>query len=192
MRLASERPAVGAGRAWPRQPERLQSDGKTRSAARLRPRGVLELTDDAITIRREGFASLLLHGLKGDKIIPLESITAVQFRAAGTLVNGYIQFSILGGVESRRGVFDAAADENTVVFTDREEPDFRRLHRELERYRQERRRGAAATMAGATPMAPASRVASEIEQLERLVSLRERGVLSDAQFERKKREILGE
>ncbi|MES2523235.1 MAG: SHOCT domain-containing protein [Gemmatimonadota bacterium] len=157
--------------------------------------GELELSADQITITRSGVAGFLVHGLAGVKSIPLDSITAVQFRQAGPLVNGFIQFSIVGGVESRRGMWDAAADENTVVFTRAEEPEFQRIHRALESYRQQRRSAATAplvvTVQGAAAP-PESGIESELAQLERLAALRERGVLTDDEFARKKRQILGE
>ena len=41
--------------------------------------------------------------------------------------NGYIQFSVKGGNESRGGLFAAGSDENSVIFQKRHEPEFMKL-----------------------------------------------------------------
>jgi Domain of unknown function (DUF4429) len=55
----------------------------------------------------------------------------VQWKPAGALVNGYIQFTIPGGNErrSRAGsaTVDAGRDENSVVFSKKQMPAFERL-----------------------------------------------------------------
>ena len=60
------------------------------------------------------------HG-KGEKKIPIRSISAVQWKEPGALVNGFIQFTILGGTEvtARHGnrTISAGNDENSVVIT---------------------------------------------------------------------------
>ncbi len=48
---------------------------------------------------------LVLHELKGSKEIPISQITSVQYKKAGLMFNGYIQFAFMGGTESRGGVF---------------------------------------------------------------------------------------
>ena len=54
------------------------------------------------------------QGIKGEKTIPLKSITSIQLKKPG-MTNGYIQFGILGGIESKSGVFNATKDENSVA-----------------------------------------------------------------------------
>lgn len=69
-----------------------------------------------VEITRFGIGGVLLHGLKGVKSIPYLSITAIQFKRATMLTAGYIQFTIHGGRESKKGLFDAVTDENTFLF----------------------------------------------------------------------------
>lgn len=79
--------------------------------------GIVELYANRIVIRRKGFRGVLGHGFfKGDKEIILKSITGVQVKKAGLVVLGYIQFSMMGGNEGRRGLTEATQDENTVTF----------------------------------------------------------------------------
>jgi hypothetical protein len=76
----------------------------------------LEVFEDRIIITPKGVLGFLNKGIKGSKEIPLVSITAIQFKEAGSMLSGYLQFSILGGAESRSGILAAASDENTFMF----------------------------------------------------------------------------
>lgn len=50
----------------------------------------------------------------------MNNITAVQFKKPG-ITSGYIQFAILGSQESKGGIFNAIKDENTISFAGKED-----------------------------------------------------------------------
>jgi len=56
----------------------------------------------------------LIGGLYGKKRIYYRDIGSIQFKKTGLAV-GFIQFSILGGKETK-GIFNATKDENTITF----------------------------------------------------------------------------
>lgn len=143
--------------------------------------GQLELTERTLKISRRGVVAFLGHGLKGEKEILIEHVTSVQFKEAGAVVNGFIQFAFTGGREATRGLFEAALDENTVTFTSDQEPEFRKLKRALDDRRAALR---------ALPQ-PASQVRGAFDDLEHLARLRDRGVVTEAEFQAKKQQILG-
>lgn len=138
--------------------------------------GTVEVLDNVLIIRRKGVTGFLTQGLKGEKRIPFSSITSVQFKEPG-LTTGYIQFGIMGGIESRGGVFDATTDENTVLFLAKALPQFRELRDIVES-----RIGRPAQSAPA----PAAPTVSFSEELTRLADLRDRGVLSEEEFAEEK------
>ncbi len=140
--------------------------------------GQLRVTSDKITISRKGALALLGHGLKGDKEISIEQITSIQFKQAGTFFNGYIQFAFVGGQESKSGIFDAARDENSIMFNVKQQPDFLKAKDLIEEHRQRLRRSAKGAI-------------STADELEKLASLKERGVISNEDFQAAKRKILG-
>jgi DNA-binding transcriptional regulator YhcF (GntR family) len=73
---------------------------------------------------------IISQGLKGDKEIPISRITAMKFKCADALTQqGYLQFSIQGGIESKGGVFAAVRDENTVIFYEFEQLEFEEVKR---------------------------------------------------------------
>lgn len=89
--------------------------------------GQIKLTKGRVIISRKGALGFLGHGLKGDKEIPIKNVKSIQFKKAGRITNGYLQFGISGGVEAKGGIFDATEDENTVMFTSDQQPSLRRL-----------------------------------------------------------------
>src|SRR6266545_6984868 len=95
--------------------------------------GQLELTETAVRIKRKGILSFLTQGLKGDKEILISQITSIQFKRAGLFVNGYIQFAFIGGQEAKGGTFQAASDENTVMFRQGQQAAFEDFKAEIER-----------------------------------------------------------
>lgn len=89
------------------------------------------VNDKALTFKRKGLINLANHGLKGEKTIPIKNITAVQIKKPG-LTNGYIQFGLLGGNESKGGVFAATQDENTIMFAKKHYNDMVELKEHIE------------------------------------------------------------
>jgi hypothetical protein len=143
--------------------------------------GQIEFDGQSITIRRQGFRARTGVG-KGEKRIPLRHVTSVQFKPAGAMVNGFIQFS-LGGGNERRSAFgqqtmDAAKDENSVIFRKKQQPEFEELRAAVES-------AMVADNPAAGPAAP-----DRLTQLQKLADLHSSGVLNDAEFEQEKRRLL--
>jgi len=117
----------------------------------------------------------LSQGLKGEKDIQLAAISSIQFKNAGRLTSGYIQFAFMGGQESKAGLLLAAADENTVMFRRSQQPAFEAL-REAVQLR----------------LAPSENTGGSVaDEIEKLAALRERGILTEDEFQAKKAQMLG-
>lgn len=97
--------------------------------------GTVTFDGQFVTITREGLLARATHG-KGEKKIPIRSISAVQWKEPGALVNGFIQFTILGGTEvtARHGnrTISAGNDENSVVITKPQAAAMRAVKDEIE------------------------------------------------------------
>ncbi|MCR1984060.1 DUF4429 domain-containing protein [Cellulosimicrobium cellulans] len=138
-----------------------------------------------VTITRGGFYGTMTVG-KGQKRIPVSSITAVQWNAPNALVNGFIQFTVAGGTEVRskhgRQTKDALRDENSVVVKKKQVPDFLALRDAVE-----------AAIASASAPAPVSAAvsASGADEVARLAELHAAGHLSEEEFTAAKRRALG-
>lgn len=121
-------------------------------------------------------------GLKGDKEIPIRNITSVQMKEAGMLTNGYIQLSLLGGSESRGGLMDAPTDENSVVFNKKQMDQFVAFKQKLD---------SLMTAAHAAPAVTVQSAISPAEEIGKLAALRDQGILTQQEFDEKKRQLLG-
>lgn len=132
-----------------------------------------------LTLHRKGFLGRASIG-KGEKRIPLSSITAVQWKPAGPVMNGFIQFTVPGGNEVRsqagRQTRDAGHDENSVLFTRQQMPGFERLRAAVEQ----------AIGAAAHPVQQQA-----APDLGKLAELHAAGVLTDAEFTAAKARALG-
>jgi len=138
--------------------------------------GTLILTDTGAIIKR-GAKGFLLGGgmLRGDKTIPYSSIVAVQMKKAG-MTAGDLQLTLRGGSEAKSGLFQSTKDENTVNFHSGKNKIFEEAKQLIE----ER------INAGSQ-----SNKSSNLDELEKLAELKEKGIISEEEFNAKKKSILG-
>lgn len=139
----------------------------------------LDVNESSITIHRKGMLNFINQGLKGEKAIPLSSIRAIQIKKPG-LTSGYIQFSITGGNESKGGVFEATADENTVMFADK---NTLKEMEELKSYIE------AKIIKLNNPQQTSNKLSGP-EEIKRYKELLDQGILTREEFEKKKNQIL--
>lgn len=91
----------------------------------LKTKGVnteVTLYENRIEYTRTGLGGLVMHGVDGTKIIFIRSITGLQYTK-----NAFIQFIFQGSQESKKGLFDAAKDENTILFNKKYGEDFEKI-----------------------------------------------------------------
>ncbi len=140
--------------------------------------GKLELYKNFIRLSRKTVMGFLTQGLKGDKDIYFNHISSVQIKKPGLTV-GYIQFSIVGGNESKGGVFSSIKDENTFAFDGKD--NYKKvldIKEYIEKNKQEN-------------LKKETKI-SNADELEKFFILKEKGVISEDEFLKKKREIFGE
>lgn len=127
-----------------------------------------------VTISRAG-AQRITHG-KGDKRLHVSQISAVQVKPAGPLTNGFIQFTISGGSDRQaakgRRTMQAAKDENSVIFTRKQQPAFDQLQHAIEQ----------AIAAAHTPQQAAAQQ-SPADQIQQLWALHQQGALTRQQYD---------
>ena len=136
--------------------------------------GTLILTDNGVIIKR-GVRGFLLGGgkLRGDKTIPYSSIVAVQLKKAG-MTAGYLQLTLKGGSEAKGGLFQSATDENTVNFYSGKNKIFAEAKETIEKH-----------ISG-----DSHKAASNLDELEKLASLKEKGIITQEEFDAKKKSLL--
>lgn len=139
--------------------------------------GTLVLTDNGVIIKR-GVRGFLLGGgmLRGDKSIPYSSIVAVQFKQA-KIAAGYLQLTLIGGSEAKGGIMQSITDENTITFnTWGKNKLFEEAKLKIEEKIHKARGG--------------SQERSDADDLEKYAQLRDKGILTEEEFQKKKKQLL--
>lgn len=143
----------------------------------------LTVYEDRIVIKHKGVLNLMAMGIHGDKTIYYSDLTAIQFKAGGMLA-GHIQFSVLGGNESRGGVLSASGDENTVTFNADKNREAQTIHEYLNNKLKEIKTGKNAPIVQSVAVS----VADELKKFKELLDM---GVITQEEFDTKKKQLLG-
>jgi hypothetical protein len=143
--------------------------------------GRMLLTEDRLYIDRSKGPVNPKYHQQGDKIIFLQGIISLQLRSADKNDKGFLQIEhtarveFLGYDERHERV---TCDENTVLFDQAQQPNFLKLVSLLEE------RIAALQV---SPQGPSSNMLD----LEKLAELKDKGVVTEEEFQAKKRQLLG-
>ncbi|WP_143750786.1 DUF4429 domain-containing protein [Clostridium merdae] len=142
--------------------------------------GQLEVYSNKVVIRRKGFLAKMTQGFnKGDKEIYLNQISGIQVKNGGNITNGYIQFSLAGGVENTNGLKEAINDENTVVFKKIDNETVAQIKDKIEALRNQ-----------LTAPVMANNISSA-DEIKKFKELFDAGVITEVEFNLKKKELLG-
>ena len=136
--------------------------------------GRIELYSNFVRLNRKTTMGFLMQGLKGEKDIYFKSITSIQIKKPGLFI-GYLQFSILGGNESIKGVINSQSDENTISFVSKDKYN---KSLEIKKYIEEK-------INSVNP-----EIKSSADEIEKLYSLMEKGIITEGEFEGRKKELL--
>ena len=140
---------------------------------------IVTVDDNNVKIQPKGMMNFINKGgSKGEKSIPLKSITAIQFKAPG-LTTGYIQFAYSGSSETKGGTMSAVKDENSITFNQKELKKAEELRDLIESKRHS---------TGAPSTTNALSVADEIIKYKDLLDA---GILTQEEFDAKKKQLLG-
>lgn len=138
--------------------------------------GKLELYKNFVRLDSGTFSGFLFKGLKGQKDIYFNKIGSIQIKKPG-MTRGYIQFSLLGGNESRGGVIAAVKDENTIIFSNLDSKRQYELALKVKEYIEKR------------IVNQEIRISSS-DEIEKLHALMKKGIITKEEFEKKKSNLL--
>lgn len=144
----------------------------------------IELLENKVVIKRSGF----LHAFnKSTKEIFLDKISSIQLKKPSMMNNGYIQFVFSGGNEVKEtnptDLFhtELLQDENTVFFKKKQEKDFEALKMKMEEIILKNKENSKDNYSSS----------NYLDELERLANLKDRGIITEEEFNAKKKQILG-
>ena len=139
--------------------------------------GQVQFDGDTVPIERKGALGRLSGGDK--QVLHIREIAAVQTKRASAMINGFIKFVPMGSgptPESGEAARFDTPDENSVMFHKKDQASFEQLR---------------------DAVVEATRNLAEIDhtpipdQISQLADLRDRGILTDEEFEAKKTDLLG-
>lgn len=139
---------------------------------------IIETDDNTLTIYKGGLKNSLSL-TNGSKTFDIDMISAVQLKECG-LLPGYMQFSVTGNADTQ-GVLGGVGSENAVTIYSK---DQYRSAEEVKKYVQEHRKKATGNTTIVNTKSPA-------EQIKEFKELLDMGVISQEEFDAKKKELLG-
>lgn len=143
--------------------------------------GQLYVYEDRIVIERKGAFGFLTQGFSGSKTIPMTAIQTVQFKEGNAFINGFIQFGIMGGHEKQGGAFNAAQDENSVML----KASSNELGKDIKDYIEN------IIMTSVKPQATTNvQQVSVADEIIKLKELLDSGILTQEEFNAKKKQLL--
>ena len=141
--------------------------------------GRVLLFKDVVRIKRIGVGNVLSGASKIEKDILISQIVSIQFKKAGLLNNGYIEFILLHNHERHDKNSEYEIYDSIVTFRPGQQRAFEAFREALE-----------AKLTGGLNKAP-SVAATDLDELDKLASLRDRRVITEDEFNRKKKQLLG-
>lgn len=154
------------------------SNGSTNTANGYN--GQISFDGKNVVISRKGAMAKMTFGFSGEKKIPLSSIISVQYKEASMALNGFIQFATAAG-ENVGSLSAATQDENSVIFTKGQSAEFSKLRDAVDDAIEKRQAPGTTVITSSTSVA---------EQLEKLVALQEKGILTQEEFNSQKNKLL--
>ena len=144
---------------------------------------ILFVYDDRVVLHHEGFLNLLAMGVKGDKTLYYADITSVQYKRPGALA-GHIQFTMPGGKEHTGGAMSAGSDENTITISG----NSGLLAEEVVDYINKKIREFKSSKGGNTTVIQQTSAADELKKFKELLDM---GIITQEEFDAKKKQLLG-
>lgn len=143
--------------------------------------GQLEIFENEIIIKRNGWVAKTVFSRKGDKIVSFNHIDSIQFKSWDRWQNGYIQFDLPGGYLANGNVWIAHKDENTIMFDKNQQEIFEEAKNIIENKISKIKDSKTNNSSNYT----------NLDELEKLANLKEKGIITEEEFVAKKKQLLG-
>ena len=140
--------------------------------------GKVLLFKDVVRIKRIGVGNFLSGASKIEKDILISQIASIQFKKAGLFNNGYIEFILMHNHERNDKDSNYEIYDCIVTFRPGQQRAFEAFRETLE-----------AKLTGGLNRAP-SVATTDLDELDKLASLRDRRVITEDEFNRKKKQLL--
>lgn len=148
------------------------------------PFKVTVTTDDkSLTIERSTIGTARQGYMAGPKTIPLRNITSVQVRKPTLVSHGILQLGTLGSIEKNyKSVMDATKDDNAIIFSKSHYNEMMELKAYIDSY--------SANFSEGNTTVINNIEKSPVELIKEYKELLDSGIITQEEFEAKKKSIL--
>ena len=140
----------------------------------------VQLFKDVVRIQRIGVRNFLSGASRVEKDILISQIVSIQFMKAGLLSNGYIELMLMHYDETHDKDSERGIEDAIISFRPGQQKAFEAFREMLE----------AKMTSGGVARAPTV-ATTDLDQLEKLASLLDKGIITEEEFSRKKKQLLG-
>lgn len=152
--------------------------------------GTIVVYEDRVVIVRKGLGSLALQGIKGDRTFFYCDLSGVEYKKPSIIANGYMKFLTSGTIDvnAKVGMFgsskQSAEDPNTVILRafDKKVPiESEKMYNFLMKKISDIKKANNNSRTGI----------SSADEILKFKNLLENGIISEEEFEAKKKQLLG-
>lgn len=146
----------------------------------------LSVYEDCVSITPKGFLGFASKGMAGERKIFYKDISSVQFKPSTKLLSGFIEFYFAGHNTQKQGggLFAGTNNDNRFTFHNKFLPDMVKIND----YIQEKINNPTQTQNTTTTQ---SQDNNAIEQIKQLKQLLDEGIITQEEFDAKKKQLLG-
>ncbi|MDD4688644.1 MAG: SHOCT domain-containing protein [Eubacteriales bacterium] len=154
--------------------------------------GILNVFEDRVEISRKTGFGVLSQGIKGDRILFYKDLSSVEFKKPSVLANGYIKFIVTGTSDTNASVnllgmttTNSLKDPNTLIlraFNKQTPAESEKAYNIILKKVKE-----AKANSGNTVIQP---VMSNADELSKYKNLLDQGVITQEEFDAKKKQLL--
>ncbi|WP_416353756.1 SHOCT domain-containing protein [Agrilactobacillus fermenti] len=151
--------------------------------------------EDHVNISRKSFGGLLFQGFKGEKEIFYSDLKGIEYKKPNLMLNGYIQFITNAELAKNQAVgwvgttLDAAEDPNAIILRAFKKSNVR-MYEKFHRYVMLKLQAAKQSKVQNINLSNASY--STADELQKLATLRDQGIISNEEFQQQKQKLLNQ
>lgn len=153
--------------------------------------GLLKVYKDRAVVSRNTIMGFVSQGLKGDKTFFYHDLSSVEYRKPTLLANGYIKFITAGTRETKQDIGflgtttkEALKDDNTLIL--------RAFNKEIPKKSEELYKYILQKISESKNTKITENNISKADEILKFKQLLEQGIITQEEFDRKKKELLGE
>ena len=142
----------------------------------------LSVYEDCVSLTPKGFLGFAAKGMAGERKIFYKDISSVQFRPSTKLLSGFIEFYFAGHNTQKQGggLFAGTNNDNRFTFHNKFLPDMVKINEYIQ-----------SKINNPSPAASAQQETSAADELRKYKQLLDDGIITQEDYNTKKKQLLG-